>query len=90
MKTEIQLLIEAIRLLKPNSEFVIRDGDYSTIEWHILDGDAPTQSEIDAAIEQIKLNDIQAEAEAIAKREAALAKLAALGLDTDDLKALGF
>ena len=31
----------------------------------------------------------QAEAEAEAKREAALSKLAALGLDTDDLKALG-
>ena len=31
----------------------------------------------------------QAEAEAQAKREAALSKLAALGLDTDDLKALG-
>lgn len=31
----------------------------------------------------------QAEAEAQAKREAALAKLEALGLDEDDLKALG-
>lgn len=31
----------------------------------------------------------QAEAEAKAKREAAEAKLAALGLDADDLKALG-
>jgi 3'-phosphoadenosine 5'-phosphosulfate sulfotransferase len=32
---------------------------------------------------------IQAEAEAETKREAALAKLAALGLEPDDLKALG-
>ena len=31
----------------------------------------------------------QAEAEAAAKRASALAKLAALGLDEDDLKALG-
>lgn len=32
----------------------------------------------------------QVEAEAEAKREAALSKLAALGLDAEDLKALGF
>lgn len=32
---------------------------------------------------------LQAKAEAEAKRESALAKLAALGLNTDDLKALG-
>lgn len=89
MKTKIQLLVDAIRLLKPNSEFVIRDNDYSTIEWHILEGEAPTQVEIDAAIKQVKADDAKAELDKAAKKAAAEAKLAALGLDTDDLKALG-
>jgi hypothetical protein len=89
MKTNSQLLVEAIRLLKPNSEFVIVNDDYSTIDWHILEGDAPSESEVFAAIEQVKANDVQAELDKAAKKAAAEAKLAALGLDADDLKALG-
>jgi hypothetical protein len=82
-------LARAIQLLRPNSEFSYIDNDYSTIKWDVLDGDAPTQSEIDEAIEQIKLNDVtqvqvKAQAKAIAE-----GKLAALGLTTDDLRALG-
>jgi hypothetical protein len=89
MKTDSQLLVAAIRLLKPNSEFVIRDNDYSTIEWHILEGEAPSQAEIDEAIEQVKADDAQAELDKAVKKATAEAKLAALGLDADDLKALG-
>ena len=51
-------LAKAIRKLRPNSEFVIYDNDYSTIIWHILDGEAPTQAEIDIAIEQVKADEI--------------------------------
>jgi hypothetical protein len=89
MKTESQLLVEAIRNLKPTSEFVITEADYSTIQWHILDGDAPTQEEIYIAIEQVKTNELQTIANAEAAKAAAEAKLAALGLTADDLKALG-
>jgi hypothetical protein len=82
-------LLEAIKLLKPNAEFSFQENDYSTIKWDVLDGDAPTQAQIDVAIEQIKADEItQAEAKAQAKA-AAEAKLAALGLTTEDLKALG-
>jgi hypothetical protein len=82
-------LARAIQLLRPNSEFSYINNDYSTIKWDVLEGDAPTQSEIDEAIEQIKLNDVtqvqvKAQAKAIAE-----GKLAALGLTTDDLRALG-
>ena len=80
---------KAIRKLKPNSEFVYQDGDYSTIKWDVLEGDAPTQAEIDIAIEQVKAEEAQAEqAKAQAKAQAE-AKLSALGLTTDDLRALG-
>ena len=82
-------LVEAIFRLKPGAEFVILDNDYSQIEWHQLEGKAPTQSEIDAAIEQIKADELAAGAKAEADKAAAQAKLAALGLTPDDLKALG-
>ncbi len=75
-------LNEAIAKLKPNAEYVLTNKDYSTIKWIVLDGDAPTQKEIDAAIKEIKNDKAQAKA-------TAEGKLAALGLTTDDLRALG-
>jgi len=82
-------LTKAIKLLKPSAEFSYQNEDYSTINWHILEGDAPTQAEIDAAIEQVKANQTHAELDKAAKKAAVEAKLAALGLTADDLKALG-
>lgn len=82
-------LLVAIRKLKPTAEFVITDNDYSTIVWHQLEGKAPTQEEIDEAIEQIEADEIaEAKAKAQAKAQAE-AKLLALGLSTNDLTALG-
>jgi hypothetical protein len=85
MKSQLTYLINAIRLLKPTSEFVIRDNDYSTIEWHILEGDAPTQAEIDDAIEQVKANEA-AETEAKTAQKAAL--LDRLGLTQEEFDTL--
>ena len=82
-------LAAAIRLLKPNAEFSFTEAYYSTIKWDILEGEAPTQAEIDAAIEQVKADEAQAELDKIDKRANAEAKLEALGLTADDLKALG-
>ena len=82
-------LTQAIRLLKPNSEFSYSDGDYSTIKWIVLDGDAPTQKEIDAAIKKVEADEAQAETAKATAKAAAESKLAALGLTTDDLRALG-
>lgn len=80
----------AIQKLKPNSEYKFNEQDYSTIEWFKLEGKAPTQAEIDAAIEQVKADEAQAELNKAAKKASAEAKLLALGLDLDDLRALGF
>jgi hypothetical protein len=68
-------LVKAIYKLKPGSQFSFTDNDYSTIKWDVLEGDAPTQSEIDAATEQVKAEEIQAEAEAQAKKQALLDRL---------------
>jgi hypothetical protein len=78
-------LVKAIKALKPNAEFSLTDNDYSTIKWDVLDGIAPTQSEIDAAIVQIKADEIT-EAEAKATEKAAL--LARLGLTEAEAKLL--
>ena len=78
-------LVKAIRKLKPNSEFVFSRDDYSTIKWDVLEGNAPTQAEIDAAIEQVKADEI-AEAETKAQAKAAL--LAQLGITEEQAKLL--
>ena len=82
-------LVAAIQYLKPNAQFSFQKADYSTIKWDVLEGEAPTQNELDAAFEHVKADKIQAEIDNVSKKAAAEAKLAALGLTTDDLKALG-
>ena len=82
-------ICNAIRFLRPGAEFTFSNKDYSTIQWIKLEGKAPTWSELEAAHLQLKEIALQAEQEAAAKKAAAEAKLAALGLDADDLKALG-
>jgi hypothetical protein len=79
----------AIHKLKPNSSWRFENYDYSTIEWFELEGTAPTQAEIDAAIEQIKADEITEAAAKVKAKIEAEAKLKKLGLTSDDLKALG-
>jgi hypothetical protein len=78
-------LLKAIKHLKPNSQFSITDNDYSTIQWDVLEGEAPTQAEIDEAIEQVKANEIT-EAETKAQAKAAL--LERLGLTQEEFNTL--
>jgi hypothetical protein len=78
-------LVAAIHRLKPNAQFTFKGEDYSTVEWIELEGAAPTQAEIDAALAEIKAEE---EARIIAlenKRQDVMSKL---GLTDDDLKAL--
>jgi hypothetical protein len=78
-------LVKAIRLLKPNSEFSYQNNDYSTVKWDVLEGDAPTQAEIDAALKKIEADEI-AQAAKEANDKAAL--LTKLGLTADEFKTL--
>lgn len=82
-------LVKAIKHILPSAEFTFSEADYSTIEWIVLDGDAPTLKEIEVAHQEIQAIEAQVKSDADAKKAAAEAKLAALGLDADDLKALG-
>ena len=78
-------LLKAIRRLKPNSEFSFTDNNYSTIKWDILDGTAPSQTEINVMIEQIKSEEIN---EANTKAQAKAALLAQLGITEEQAKLL--
>jgi hypothetical protein len=79
------LLSKAIKYLKPNAEFSFEKADYLTIKWDALEGDAPTQAEIDAAIEQVKVDEAQAAIEAETKRQALLDRL---GITADEARLL--
>jgi hypothetical protein len=78
-------LVKAIYKLKPTAQFSFSNNDYSTIKWDVLEGNAPTQSEIDAAIEQVKADEIT-EATTKAAQKAAL--LAQLGITEEQAKLL--
>ena len=78
-------LVKAIKLLKPTSQFSFTDNDYSTIKWDVLDGNAPTQKEIDDAIIQVKNNE-KAENDAIDLKRQALLKR--LGITEDEARLL--
>ena len=78
-------LFKAIKFLRPTAEFSFTDDDYSTVKWDVLEGNAPTQSEIDAAILTIKAKEL-ADAETKAAAKAAL--LDRLGITADEAKLL--
>jgi len=74
-------LVKAIKKLKPTAEFSFTEDDYATIKWDVLDGEAPTQKEIDAAIKEVKADE-RAEAQAKATQRQAL--LDRLGITAEE------
>lgn len=82
-------LIKAIQYLKPHAEFSFEEADYSTIKWDVIDGEPPTVEELELALKKLKELEAKNEVDRLLAKSAAEAKLAALGLTVDDLKALG-
>lgn len=78
-------LVKAIKKLKPTAEFSLSNNDYSTIKWDVLDGDAPTQAQINKAIEQVKADEL-AEAETKAAKRVEL--LSKLGITEEEARIL--
>jgi hypothetical protein len=85
MLTNTEKLVLAIKSLRPTSEFSIVGGDYSSITWNVLEGNAPTQKEITDAILAIENAQIAKE-QATAENKAAL--LDRLGITADEAKLL--
>ena len=79
-------IIDCLNFIRPNAKWKLV-GD--VLEWQDNEQTKPSQVQIETGwiAYQAKIESDKAEAEA--KRSAALAKLEALGLDEDDLKALG-
>jgi len=74
-------LSKAIKSLRPTAQFSFIETDYSTIVWDVLEGDAPSLAEIDAAIKQIKSQEISEEK---AKATAKTALLDRLGITAEE------
>ena len=78
---------DVLTMLCPDKEWVIYGDDFDSINW--IKGEPITKAQFTAGFAQYDAWKAQQDSQAIAKKEAAQAKLAALGLTADDLKALG-
>jgi len=74
-------LTKAIQSLRPGAEFSIIDGDYSTVKWDILKGEAPTETEIEAEIAKIKDQELKQIESNMAAKTALLERL---GITADE------
>jgi len=74
-------LFQAIKSLRPTAEFSFNEEDYSTVKWDVLEGNAPTKSQIDAEIVKIKAAEAT---EAETKSAAKAALFERLGITADE------
>lgn len=81
------LSFQVLAFLRPEGGYVQRGTDYEGIEF--IACEPFTKEEYEAGFAQYDAWKAEQDAQAVAKRQAALDKLAALGLELDDLKALG-
>ena len=78
---------DVLTMLAPNIEWVIYGDDFDSIQW--IKGDPITKAEFEAGFAQYDAWKAEQDAKEVTDKAAAQAKLAALGLTADDLKALG-
>jgi hypothetical protein len=76
---------KAINKLRPGAQYSFSNGDYSTIQWSVLEGTAPTLKEIKDAVAQIEIEEA-AKAQSDATAKAAL--LDRLGIIAAEAKLL--
>ena len=78
---------EVLMMLIPQGGYTLTGEEYDGIQF--LECEPITKAQFEAGFAQLDAWKAEQDAAAIAAKEAAQAKLAALGLTTDDLKALG-
>jgi len=80
-------ILKTILKINPTAEITITNDDIDTIQWH--NNTTPiSKSEIEAMIPVVEQEIANEEANKIAKKESAKAKLSALGLDEEEIKAI--
>jgi len=77
---------EVLSMLCPDSEWVIYGDDFDSIQW--IKGEPITKTQFEAGFAQYDAWKAEQDAQMAADRASATAKLQALGLTADDLKAL--
>lgn len=77
--------LAVLQSLRPDAEFIL-SGD--KIQWLDKNQSEPTDDEIQEGFDQYQIRLVEEANLQQIKKEAAVAKLAALGLEIDDLKAL--
>jgi hypothetical protein len=78
---------DVLSMLIPQGGWVISGSDYDSIQW--LECEPITKAEFEAGFAQYDAWKAKQDADKETAKESAYAKLAALGLTVDDLKALG-
>lgn len=78
---------EVLNYLLPNGGWVLVGDDFEGIQF--VECDSITKKQFEEGFAKYDAYKAKQESDKIAAKEAAQAKLAALGLTTDDLKALG-
>ena len=81
-------IVKALENLKPGAQWTLSGDDYGDLMW-LSQGSAPTLAQIQAEIALLPAKEQAAAEQAAADKANATAKLEALGLTADDLKALG-
>ena len=80
-------IIKAILKINPTAQVSVSEEDINTITWE--NGTTPISKEdIEAQIPTVEQEIIDQEANKIAKKESAKSKLAALGLDEDEINSI--
>jgi hypothetical protein len=82
-------VLKAVENLSSGTTFTMSNDDFDSIEWKSNGNLPPTLNELFAEIERLKQDELTIIENAKTAKQAAEAKLAALGLTADDLKALG-
>lgn len=79
--------LKTLEMLRPEGGYISRGFEYEGIEF--ISCDSFTKTEFETALAQYDAWKAAQDSKAMADKEAAQAKLAALGLTANDLKALG-
>jgi hypothetical protein len=78
---------EVLAMICPEKEWVVYGDEYDSIQW--IKGEPITKAQFEAGFAEYDAWKAQQDAQMAADRAGATAKLEALGLTADDLKALG-
>jgi hypothetical protein len=79
---------EAVASLRPDIEWTMYADDVEGITWHTQGVTPLTTAEVEAEMVRLEASAVEAQAAKVAARESAIAKLAALGLNDAEIKAI--